>query len=163
MENKPEERIPVDLWESYSITDAMPSPPVIISLNWNKLSNYCNCRNCWSVFVSLSVSLAVQMGEYTNLMIILCVFANALFYLAHWQTYVCGVLRFTKFDVTEAQFTIMSILIISAIFGTQFWSIQLKVSTLSTPFLYNKSTQLRFCPLFQIIHGFDFRSQLYQC
>jgi hypothetical protein len=79
------------------------------------------------------------------------VFANALFYLAHWQTYVCGVLRFTKFDVTEAQFTIMSILVISAIFGTQFWSIELKVSTESTGFDDNKSTQIDFVQYFKLL------------
>lgn len=45
-----------------------------------------------------------------------------LFYCAHWQTYVSGTLRFGKVDVTEAQFTIMAILTISAIFGPSIWS-----------------------------------------
>jgi len=52
----------------------------------------------------------------------LCVFATALFYLAHWQTYVSGTLNFGRFDVTEAQFTIIIILVISALFGTDFWN-----------------------------------------
>lgn len=45
-----------------------------------------------------------------------------LFYCAHWQTYVSGTLRFGKIDVTEAQFTIMGILLISSIFGTNVWA-----------------------------------------
>lgn len=44
-----------------------------------------------------------------------------LFYCAHWQTYVSGTLRFGKVDVTEAQCTIMTIHIISAIFGPDIW------------------------------------------
>lgn len=51
-----------------------------------------------------------------------CVAAGTLFYTAHWQTYVSGTLQFGKFDVTEAQFTIIAIHLISAIFGTQIWS-----------------------------------------
>nr|XP_023027835.1 cholinephosphotransferase 1-like [Leptinotarsa decemlineata] len=45
-----------------------------------------------------------------------------LFYCAHWQTYVSGTLRFGKIDVTEAQFTIMVILLVSTIFGPSVWS-----------------------------------------
>lgn len=44
-----------------------------------------------------------------------------LFYCAHWQTYVSGTLRFGKVDVTEAQFTIMGIHMISAFFGSDIW------------------------------------------
>lgn len=44
-----------------------------------------------------------------------------LFYCAHWQTYVSGTLRFGKIDVTEAQFTIMGIHLISAFFGSNIW------------------------------------------
>ena len=61
------------------------------------------------------------MGEQVSLMLVLCVMATALFYMAHWQTYVSGELRFATFDVTEAQVTIMIILVISAIFGTDIW------------------------------------------
>lgn len=45
-----------------------------------------------------------------------------LFYCAHWQTYVSGTLRFGKVDVTEAQFSIIAIQLVSAIFGPSIWS-----------------------------------------
>ncbi|KRT79176.1 hypothetical protein AMK59_8192, partial [Oryctes borbonicus] len=51
-----------------------------------------------------------------------CFCAMTLFYCAHWQTYVSGTLRFGKIDVTEAQFTIMGIQLVSAIFGPPIWS-----------------------------------------
>lgn len=55
-------------------------------------------------------------------MVVLCAGATSLFYTAHWQTYVSGTLKFGKFDVTEAQFTIITIHLVSAIFGTSFWN-----------------------------------------
>ena len=75
-----------------------------------------------SVFVSLSVCLSVQLGQQASLMLVLCVMATALFYMAHWQTYVTGELRFAKFDVTEAQMTIIVIQLMSAIFGSDIWT-----------------------------------------
>ena len=74
------------------------------------------------VFVSLSVCLSVQLGYLTTWMVVLCAGANCLFYSAHWQTYVTGTLKFGTFDVTEAQFTIIIIHLISSIFGTSFWN-----------------------------------------
>lgn len=44
-----------------------------------------------------------------------------LFYCAHWQTYVSGTLKFGKIDVTEAQFAIIGIHLVSAIFGSEIW------------------------------------------
>lgn len=48
-----------------------------------------------------------------------------LFYIAHWQTYISGTLKFGKFDVTEAQMCIIMIHTISFLFGVDFWNIQL--------------------------------------
>jgi hypothetical protein len=75
-----------------------------------------------TVFVALATCVGVQLGHYPNVMFYQCVAAGTLFYTAHWQTYVSGTLQFGKFDVTEAQFTIIAIHLISAIFGTQIWS-----------------------------------------
>lgn len=92
------------------------------TLNLHLWSNFPNVRLLpFSVFVSLSVCLSVQLGELTTWMVVLCAGATSLFYTAHWQTYVSGTLKFGKFDVTEAQFTIITIHLISAIFGTSFW------------------------------------------
>lgn len=57
-----------------------------------------------------------------------------LFYCAHWQTYVSGTLSFGRIDVTEAQYTIMIIQMISAFFGPSIWST--KVITI---FFYSSS------------------------
>jgi hypothetical protein len=58
-----------------------------------------------------------------------CIAASTLFYTAHWQTYVSGSLQFGKFDVTEAQFTIMFIHIISATFGTHIWAYTISIGS----------------------------------
>lgn len=44
-----------------------------------------------------------------------------LFYIAHWQTYITGTLKFGRFDVTEAQMCIMMIHVFSFLFGVDAW------------------------------------------
>ncbi|KAB7493643.1 Choline/ethanolaminephosphotransferase 1 [Armadillidium nasatum] len=88
------------------------------------------CDSLSTVFVSLSVCCAVQLGSHPNWMFFQCVMAVTLFYCAHWQTYVSGTLRFGLIDVTEAQFTVIVILLISSIFGSGFWSTRMLPSEL---------------------------------
>ncbi|XP_018316431.1 choline/ethanolaminephosphotransferase 1 isoform X5 [Mycetomoellerius zeteki] len=83
------------------------------------------CDSISTVFVALSACIAVQLGYYPTWMFFQCFCAMTLFYCAHWQTYVSGSLRFGKVDVTEAQFTIITIHLISAIFGPQIWMIEI--------------------------------------
>lgn len=80
------------------------------------------CDSISTVFVALSACTAVQLGYYPGWMFFQCFCAMTLFYCAHWQTYVTGTLRFGKIDVTEAQCTIIVILMISAVFRPSVWS-----------------------------------------
>lgn len=82
------------------------------------------CDSISTIFVAISACTAVQLGNYPAWMFFQCFCAMTLFYCAHWQTYVSGTLRFGKVDVTEAQMTIMCILLISAIFGPSVWSVK---------------------------------------
>ncbi|XP_067627819.1 cholinephosphotransferase 1 isoform X2 [Eurosta solidaginis] len=79
------------------------------------------CDSISTVFVALSACISCQLGHYPNWLFFQCFCAIALFYCAHWQTYVSGTLRFGKIDVTEAQFTIIVIHVISAVFGSDVW------------------------------------------
>lgn len=110
-----------------------------------------HCNFMFLVFVALSACIAVQLGYYPTWMFFQCFCAMTLFYCAHWQTYVSGKklrhawelaiaptnsfifhhkrrwtgsLRFGKVDVTEAQFTIIAIHLISAIFGPKVWMME---------------------------------------
>lgn len=83
------------------------------------------CDSISTVFVALSACIAVQLGNYPNWMFFQCFCAMTLFYCAHWQTYVSGSLKFGKVDVTEAQFTIIAIHLISAIFGPKVWMMEI--------------------------------------
>ncbi|XP_018048504.1 PREDICTED: cholinephosphotransferase 1 isoform X2 [Atta colombica] len=90
------------------------------------------CDSISTVFVALSACIAVQLGHYPTWMFFQCFCAMTLFYCAHWQTYVSGSLRFGKVDVTEAQFTIITIHLISAIFGPQIWMIEIPMLGVGT-------------------------------
>ncbi|XP_065574181.1 choline/ethanolaminephosphotransferase 1-like isoform X4 [Artemia franciscana] len=81
------------------------------------------CDSVSVVCVALSACLAVQLGYHPQWMFLQSFCALTLFYCAHWQAYVSGTLQFGKFDVTEAQFGIIGIHLISTIFGPSVWSI----------------------------------------
>ncbi|XP_008545660.1 choline/ethanolaminephosphotransferase 1 isoform X2 [Microplitis demolitor] len=87
------------------------------------------CDSVSTVFVALSACIAVQLGNYPSWMFFQCFCAMTLFYCAHWQSYVSGSLRFGKIDVTEAQFTIISIHLTSAIFGPKIWMTEIPYLT----------------------------------
>ncbi|XP_058810790.1 choline/ethanolaminephosphotransferase 1 isoform X4 [Phymastichus coffea] len=90
------------------------------------------CDSISTVFVALSACIAVQLGYYPTWMFFQCFCAMTLFYCAHWQTYVSGSLRFGKIDVTEAQFVIIGIHLISAIFGPAIWTKEIPLPNMGT-------------------------------
>ncbi|KHJ83038.1 hypothetical protein OESDEN_17266 [Oesophagostomum dentatum] len=75
------------------------------------------------VFVTLNVAYAMRLGDIGCGTFFVIVVAVSLFYCAHWSTYCTGQLRFAQFDVTEAQMTIILILLITSICGPNVWAI----------------------------------------
>lgn len=80
------------------------------------------CDSLSTIFISLMVSITCKHGLNLQILFFQCCFAICLFYTAHWQTYVCGTMRFGKFDVTEIQFSIIVMLFVSGIFGNSIWT-----------------------------------------
>jgi hypothetical protein len=62
----------------------------------------------------------LQLGP-SGLLFGMVLLATVTFYMAHWQTYVTGSLSVQKLDVTETQFVLMSIHVITALVGPEFW------------------------------------------
>lgn len=93
------------------------------------------CDSVSTIFIALIVATTCKLGTEPTLLFFECSFAICLFYTAHWQTYVSGTLRFGKFDVTEIQFSIMFMLIMTAIFGPSIWSISVPVINLKLSYL----------------------------
>ncbi|KAM8714130.1 hypothetical protein ACLKA7_014305 [Drosophila subpalustris] len=79
------------------------------------------CDSISTIFVALSACISCQLGHYPNWLFFQCFCAIALFYCAHWQTYVSGTMRFGRIDVTEAQFSIIAIHLVSFVFGPEIW------------------------------------------
>ncbi|XP_013175152.1 PREDICTED: cholinephosphotransferase 1 isoform X4 [Papilio xuthus] len=80
------------------------------------------CDSISTVFIALGACIAVKLGEYPTWMFFQCFCAMTLFYCAHWQAYVTGTLKMGRVDVTEAQYAIMAIQLISATLGSDFWA-----------------------------------------
>lgn len=85
------------------------------------------CDSLSTIFIALIVAITCKLGASPTTLFFQCVFAICLFYIAHWQTYVSGTLRFGKFDVTEIQFSIMFMLLSTAILGSQIWNYVLPI------------------------------------
>ncbi|XP_022122584.2 cholinephosphotransferase 1 isoform X3 [Pieris rapae] len=95
------------------------------------------CDSISTVFIALGACIAVKLGEYPTWMFFQCFCAMTLFYCAHWQAYVTGTLKMGRIDVTEAQYTIICIHLISATLGADIWATQLPTINVSVNLLSN--------------------------
>lgn len=81
------------------------------------------CDSISQIFITLNVAYAMRLGEVRCGTFFIIIVSVTLFYCAHWSTYCTGQLKFSKFDVTEAQTTVIAVLIITAAFGADVWTI----------------------------------------
>ncbi|XP_016990958.1 cholinephosphotransferase 1 isoform X1 [Drosophila rhopaloa] len=88
------------------------------------------CDSISTVFVAVSACISCQLGHYPNWLFFQCFCAIALFYCAHWQTYVSGTMRFGRIDVTEAQFSIIAIHLVSAVLGPEIWLTKIGIGSI---------------------------------
>ncbi|XP_044535084.1 cholinephosphotransferase 1 [Gracilinanus agilis] len=95
------------------------------------------------VFVSLGAAIATRLGTDPEWLFFCCFVGMFMFYCAHWQTYVSGVLRFGRVDVTEVQIAITIVFFITAIGGTMMWDYTIPVIQL----------KLKMLPLIGILTG----------
>ncbi|CAI5455643.1 unnamed protein product [Caenorhabditis angaria] len=79
------------------------------------------CDSMTQVFVTLNICYAMSLGSVSNGVLAVSVISVIMFYCAHWSTYCTGQLRFSKFDVTEAQMSVISVLLFTALFGNYVW------------------------------------------
>lgn len=93
------------------------------------------CDSISTVFVSIAACCASGLGQHPTAMFLNCATAVILFYVAHWQTYITGTLKFGKFDVTEAQVCIMMIHTFSFVFGVDAWQSRVLGSSVQLWFL----------------------------
>jgi len=84
------------------------------------------CDSISNLVLSVAGACAMSMGYLNPYWMLAYGFLGTfMFYIAHWQAYVTGRMRFGHIDATEAQFTMMGVMLITALFGTQFWGTQI--------------------------------------
>eukprot|EP01119_Soliformovum_irregulare_P010450 TRINITY_DN2572_c0_g1_i2.p1 TRINITY_DN2572_c0_g1~~TRINITY_DN2572_c0_g1_i2.p1 ORF type:complete len:316 (-),score=78.95 TRINITY_DN2572_c0_g1_i2:127-1074(-) len=64
-------------------------------------------------------SMQVETGWYAYFLILV---SNVVFFFAQWEQYNVGTLTLGYINVTEAQFAVMGVHLISAFFGAEFWN-----------------------------------------
>ncbi|XP_054844175.1 cholinephosphotransferase 1 isoform X2 [Eublepharis macularius] len=85
------------------------------------------CDSVCAVFIGIGTCLAVRLGTSPDWLFFCTFIASFLFYCAHWQTYVSGMLKFGKFDVSEVQIAVIILFLLSAFGGTTMWDNQIPV------------------------------------
>lgn len=78
------------------------------------------CDSLSTVFVMIGCCAALRLGQNPNVYLFEVCLSEFCFYMAHWQTYVTGSLKFGRIDVTEGQFTVIFIYSLCAINSTFF-------------------------------------------
>ncbi|KAL7668525.1 hypothetical protein ACOME3_009223 [Neoechinorhynchus agilis] len=77
------------------------------------------CDTLSTVFLIGNSCVCLRVGYWPWFMMFLFMMVLSAFYIAHWQTYVTGELKFGYIDVTEAQCTAMIFQLFCAFVGTQ--------------------------------------------
>ncbi|KAM5250082.1 cholinephosphotransferase 1 isoform 1-T1 [Hipposideros larvatus] len=79
------------------------------------------CDSLSTVLMAVGASIAVRLGTHPDWLFFCSFIGMFMFYCAHWQTYVSGVLRFGKVDVTEIQVALMIVFVLSTFGGATMW------------------------------------------
>jgi len=84
------------------------------------------CDSISNLVLSVAGACAMGLGYLNHYWLLsYCYLGTFLFYIAHWQAYVTGRMRFGRIDATEAQFTMMAVMLFTGFCGTQAWGYQL--------------------------------------
>ncbi|CAI5452979.1 unnamed protein product [Caenorhabditis angaria] len=110
------------IYQTLDATDGKQARRIGASSPLGELFDH-GCDSASQVFVTLNVCYALQLGSVKCGVFVTCLISVSLFYTAHWSTYCTGQLRFSRFDVIEAQMSIIALLVATAIFGPGIWSI----------------------------------------
>ena len=80
------------------------------------------CDSLSNLVLTAATLSAMNMGYMKPfLMMSYCYLALVMFYVAHWETYVTGRMRFGKIAATEAQMTIIVIMVFTGTMGSGLW------------------------------------------
>ncbi|KAM6437803.1 cholinephosphotransferase 1 [Liasis olivaceus] len=85
------------------------------------------CDSISTVFIGIAACTAVRLGTDPDWLFFSSFIGMFLFYCAHWQTYVSGMLKFGKIDVTETEITVMIIFLLTSFGGTTMWDTKIPV------------------------------------
>jgi len=83
------------------------------------------CDSASTVFVSVASCCSVRLGQHLGWLLFQSFMGSILFYTAHWRTYTTGTLLFGWIDVTEGQFVMMVVMLVTAaegFFGVNIWN-----------------------------------------
>ncbi|XP_061124450.1 cholinephosphotransferase 1-like [Syngnathus typhle] len=79
------------------------------------------CDAVSTVFVAVGTCISCGIGRYPHWTFFCGFIGMFMFFCAHWQTYVSGTVRFGLVDVTEVQFAIIVMYLMSAFGGVSLW------------------------------------------
>ncbi|XP_076014958.1 cholinephosphotransferase 1-like [Genypterus blacodes] len=91
-----------------------------------ELFDHC-CDSISAVLITVGACIAGGIGRYTDWTFFCGFIGLFLFFCSHWETYVSGTVHFNLFDVTEVQFAVMIMYLMSAFGGVSLWQTLLPI------------------------------------
>ncbi|XP_038062440.1 choline/ethanolaminephosphotransferase 1-like isoform X2 [Patiria miniata] len=80
------------------------------------------CDSITKVCVTIEFGICMKIGGRPELFVPFMLTAMFMFFTAHWQTYISGLVRFTTFDVLEAQQALCFGYLATAVMGPDIWA-----------------------------------------
>lgn len=79
------------------------------------------CDAVSTIFVMLATAIATQLGYHPHLLYPFFLLSMVAFYCTHWLCHVTHTMVFGKVDVSEAQWTMILVHSLTALYGQRFW------------------------------------------
>eukprot|EP00073_Rattus_norvegicus_P025495 XP_006241291.1 PREDICTED: cholinephosphotransferase 1 isoform X2 [Rattus norvegicus] len=109
------------------------------------------CDSLSTVFMAIGASIAVRLGTHPDWLFFCSFVGMFMFYCAHWQTYVSGVLRFGRVDVTEIQVALVIVFLLSTFGGAMMWDYTIPILEI----------KLKILPVLGVVGGLIFSCSNY--
>ncbi|XP_064482379.1 cholinephosphotransferase 1-like isoform X2 [Ornithodoros turicata] len=106
----------------YQLLDALDGKQAINVQNTQLEEVYDHgCDALSTFFLTTSIAIALRLGDSPVLLVTFFFLSMSGFYSTHWQDHVTHVMVFGKVDVSECQFLMIIIHLVSAFYGQNLW------------------------------------------
>ncbi|XP_071792729.1 cholinephosphotransferase 1-like [Asterias amurensis] len=112
-------------YQAFDALDGMQARRNLLITQWQLSEIFDHtCDSVSAVCVGIQLAICLRIGDQPHLFLTYMLTVMFMFYTAHWQTYVTGIVRFGTLDVTESQLSLCLAYLLTAFFGPEVWTVK---------------------------------------